>query len=133
MPALSGLIGLTLYHPFVPVADRHTKRTAGGYGAVCAGAGEGPSTDMGCELLDPTRSWARMTGSDSNVLLRVGRGPSGWTLAVRIRCVAAPGRGTIPSRRNWGVWSSGTGRLGRRRRWSGCGSRPSPRRLPDTA
>ena len=50
MPALSGLIGLTLYHPFVPVVVRHTEATTGGCGAVCAGAGEGPSTDMGSEV-----------------------------------------------------------------------------------
>ena len=97
MPALSGLIGLTLYHPFVPVAVRHTKgRQAGTVRSAPVRARDRRRT--WAVSADTTRSWARMTGIDSNVLLGSAVRPSGWTLAVRIRCVTAPGRGTIAPR-----------------------------------
>ena len=76
-----------LYHPFVPAADRHTKRPRA-VRCGLAGAGEGPSTAMGWSRID--RRWARMTGT-TRTCCRVGRGPFWVDSAVRIRRVAAPG------------------------------------------
>ena len=74
MPALSGLIGLTLYHPFVPVVVRHTK-----------GRRAGTVRSAPVRARDRRRTWAlrsdttRRLGSDDGQRLervaRVGRAP----------------------------------------------------------
>ena len=78
MPALSRLIGLTLYHPFVPVAVFPTERRQAGW------VGSAP-----VQARDPRRPWAvsgdttRRLGSDDGQrlehVLGSAAGPSGWT------------------------------------------------------